>query len=358
MSDMGAVRLSKRLVPPLSGLDAALETIRRSASSQRGVGGRFERLMCRVLLEHPGEFRGRFTQVVPWGEWEGRDGPDSGIDLIATDTDGDRWAIQTKCYRDARAPEAGVDSFLAKANTARFQRRMFISTSRASPPVTQPGAKKLKGAGCRVLYHGDLAQWPVPWTELAADPDRTPIPGVLYEPHPYQQDAIDAVIAGFDAGAGRGQMILPCGTGKSVVALWIAEQTVPADGTVLYLVPSISLLGQTMREWASQRRTVQTYVGVCSDRTAGKRGGAESSDLTELSIPVTTDPDRIAQALTNPTPRRGDHGGVLHISVAGPGRHGAAAVRNSVRSGRMRRSAPHHRSRNRHERCQPVQPRA
>ncbi len=39
MSDMGAVRLSKRLVPPLSGLDAALETIRRSASSQRGVGG-------------------------------------------------------------------------------------------------------------------------------------------------------------------------------------------------------------------------------------------------------------------------------------------------------------------------------
>ena len=65
MSDIGAVRLSKRLVPPLSGLDAALETIRRSASSQRGVGGRFERLMCRVLLEHPGEFRGRFTRVVP-----------------------------------------------------------------------------------------------------------------------------------------------------------------------------------------------------------------------------------------------------------------------------------------------------
>ena len=301
MSDMGAVRLSKRLVPPLSGLDAALETIRRSASSQRGVGGRFERLMCRVLLEHPGEFRGRFTRVVAWGEWEGRDGPDSGIDLIATDVDGDRWAIQAKCYRDARASEAGVDSFLAKANTARFQRRMFISTSRASPPVTRAGAKKLKGAGCRVLYHGDLAQWPVPWTELAADPDRAPIPGVLYEPHPYQQDAIDAVVAGFDAGAGRGQMILPCGTGKSVVALWIAEQTVPADGTVLYVVPSISLLGQTMREWASQRRTVQTYVGVCSDRTAGKRGGAESSDLTELSIPVTTDPDRIAQALTNPT---------------------------------------------------------
>ena len=257
--------------------------------------------MCRVLLDHPGEFHGRFTQVELWDESEERDGPDAGIDLIATDVDGDRWAIQTKCYRDARAPEKGVDSFLAKANTARFQHRMFISTSRASPPVTRPGLRKLRQAGCRVLYHGDLAQWPVPWTELAADPDRAPIPRVLYEPHPYQQDAIDDVVASYDAGAARGQLILPCGTGKSVVALWIAERVVPEGGTVLYVVPSISLLGQTMREWASQRRSGQRYVGVCSDRTAGKRGGNESANLTELSIPVTTDPDRISEVLTSPT---------------------------------------------------------
>ncbi len=59
-------------------------------------------------------------------------GAGSGIDLIATDTDGDRWAIQTKCYRDARAPEADVDSFLAKANTARFQHRMFSPATRCS----------------------------------------------------------------------------------------------------------------------------------------------------------------------------------------------------------------------------------
>ncbi|MYD04487.1 MAG: DEAD/DEAH box helicase [Acidimicrobiia bacterium] len=304
MSRIGPVDRSNRLIVPLSELDAALETIRSSATSKLELGKRFERLMCRVLLEHPGEFRDRFTQVVPWDGWEGRDGPDKGIDLVATDVDGDRWAIQTKCYRDARAPESKVDSFLAEANTASFQRRLFISTSRASPPVTKNAAKKLKGAGCRVLYHGDLAQWPVPWTDLVGDPE-APIPSILYDPHPYQQDAIDAVEAGFGAGAARGQMLLPCGTGKSVVALWIAEQIVPDNGTVLYVVPSISLLGQTMREWASQRRTVQTYVGVCSDRTAGQRGGSESADLTELSIPVTTDPDRIAEALGADRPAGG-----------------------------------------------------
>ncbi|MCY3538346.1 MAG: DEAD/DEAH box helicase family protein [bacterium] len=304
MSRIGPVDRSNRFIVPLSELDAALETIRSSAASKLELGKRFERLMCRVLLEHPGEFRDRFRQVVPWDEWEGRDGPDKGIDLVATDVDGDRWAIQTKCYRDARAPESKVDSFLAEANTASFQRRLFISTSRASPPVTKNAAKKLKGAGCRVLYHGDLAQWPVPWTDLVGDPE-APIPSILYDPHPYQQDAIDAVEAGFGAGAARGQMLLPCGTGKSVVALWIAEQIVPDGGTVLYVVPSISLLGQTMREWASQRRTVQTYVGVCSDKTAGQRGGSESADLTELSIPVTTDPDRIAEALGADRPAGG-----------------------------------------------------
>ena len=95
MSEIGAVRLFETagpvVVPSLSGLDAALETIRRSASSQRELGGRFERLMCRVLLEHPGEFRGRFPQVVPWGEWEGRDGPDGAVDAC-------------RCRADAEEP--------------------------------------------------------------------------------------------------------------------------------------------------------------------------------------------------------------------------------------------------------------
>lgn len=66
MSEVGVVRLSKRLVPPLSGLDAALETIRGSASSQRELGGRFERLMCRVLLEHPGARSRPWSPLPSW----------------------------------------------------------------------------------------------------------------------------------------------------------------------------------------------------------------------------------------------------------------------------------------------------
>ena len=66
---------------------------------------------------------------------------------------------------------------------------------------------------------------------------------------------------------------MPCGTGKSLMAMWAAEENVGAGGTVLYLVPSIALMGQTMREWARHRGTGHVYVGVCSDKTTGHRSG-------------------------------------------------------------------------------------
>jgi len=96
--------------------------------------------------------------------------------------------------------------------------------------------------------------------------------------------------------------VLPCGTGKSVVALWIAERLAGAGGRVLYLVPSIALMGQTMREWAAQRdpEVPHRYIGVCSDTRAGRND--EDADIAELALPVTTDPERVAEALAGAGP--------------------------------------------------------
>ena len=84
---------------------------------------------------------------------------------------------------------------------------------------------------------------------------------------------------------------------KSVVSLWIAEKMAGAGGRVLYLVPSIALMGQTMREWASQRdlEIPHSYVGICSDTRAGRND--EDADMAELAMPVTTDPEQIAGKL-------------------------------------------------------------
>ena len=115
-----------------------------------------------------------------------------------------------------------------------------------------------------------------------------------YTPHPYQKDAVKQVMAGFQE-HDRGQLILPCGTGKTAVTLWIAEQQVGVGGRVLYLVPSIALMAQTMREWSEQKSLPLRYVGICSDKHAGYNN--EDASLLELDYPVTTDLEKIRAGL-------------------------------------------------------------
>ena len=88
---------------------------------------------------------------------------------------------------------------------------------------------------------------------------------------------------------------MACGTGKTFTALRIAETLAGAGGRVLYLVPSIALFQQSMREWAEQRALTHRYVGICSDTRAGHAD--EDASFLELEIPVTTDPGAISQAL-------------------------------------------------------------
>ena len=88
---------------------------------------------------------------------------------------------------------------------------------------------------------------------------------------------------------------MACGTGKTFAALRIAEAVAGVGGRVLYLVPSISLFQQSMREWATQRAIPHRYIGICSDTRAGHND--EDASLQELEIPVTTDPSMISRAL-------------------------------------------------------------
>ena len=90
---------------------------------------------------------------------------------------------------------------------------------------------------------------------------------------------------------------MACGTGKTFAALRIAEAVAGVGGRVLYLVPSISLFQQSMREWAEQRSVPHRYVGICSDTRAGRND--EDATLQELEITVTTDPAAIGAALRN-----------------------------------------------------------
>ncbi|MFH1329669.1 MAG: DEAD/DEAH box helicase family protein, partial [Actinomycetota bacterium] len=112
-------------------------------------------------------------------------------------------------------------------------------------------------------------------------------------PRPHQQEALAAVVAGFDR-ADRGQLIMACGTGKTLVGLWAAE-ALEATRT-LVLLPSLSLLAQVLGEWTANASEPFPFLPVCSDPTV--RGEDEwVSSTADLGFPVTTDPVEVAAFL-------------------------------------------------------------
>ena len=291
----------------------ALETLRSEAGGPADTGRRFERLMRRAFATHPYEYGPeRFESVWLWSDWPDRKalgyGADIGVDLVARQTPaygGGLCAIQCKNYaEDHKVPTSGVDSFLAASGAAHFSSRILVVTS----DLEKAGWTKVKKASprCEVLGPAHLDSWDAPWRDFLDRPDEFTFDrSKRHKPRSDQRDALDAVAKGYQQ-ASRGRLVMPCGTGKSLVSMWAAEENVGAGGTVLYLVPSIALMGQTMREWARNRSTGHIYVGVCSDKTTGRRAGDGDTarDLAELSMPVTTDRNGIAQALAQPAGKK------------------------------------------------------
>ena len=272
-----------------------------SSSSTVGRGRLFERMVLAALRDHPGEYGpARFEDLWLWGDWPGRHDRrhtgDIGIDLVGrqtTEYGGGLCAVQCKFYSTGRVSTADVDKFLAASDGEEWASRIFVATS----DYTGPAAQKLNGARNTEILTGDkLDSWPLDWRDLVADPDRAEYAPTRYEPRPDQRAAVDAVADGL-AAADRGRLLMPCGTGKSVVALWAAERLSGKAGRVLYLVPSIALMDQTMREWAAQRSMPHRYLGVCSDAKVGRRADDPDVSVSELAMPVTTDAAKIASEL-------------------------------------------------------------
>ena len=146
-----------------------------------------------------------------------------------------------------------------------------------------------------MLRFGDLASRPFDWPDLVRDePEELSFRQEPFSLRAHQSAAFDDVTHGFE-NHDRGKLIMACGTGKTFTALRISEAVAGIGGRVLYLVPSISLFSQSMREWATQRATPHRYIGICSDTRAGRND--EDALVQELEIPVTTDPSAIAKAL-------------------------------------------------------------
>jgi predicted helicase len=290
-----------------------LRMIRETSVTNHERGSRFEKLMRSYLGIDP-TWAEQFSKVWLWADWPGAaaNKQDTGIDLVAQDREtGGFCAIQCKFYEpDHTVSKADIDSFFTASGKGGFTRRMIISTTEKWGPHAEEALEDQQIPVTRVGL-ADIAASPVDW--------RVPAPGVAVEvelslhakkqPRPHQAEALKAVFAGF-ADHDRGRLIMACGTGKTFTSLKIAErvQRERADGgqgqrtRVLFLVPSIALLSQSLREWSYEVTVPMRAFAVCSDTQVGKqRAKGDDRDLAthDLALPATTDPARLIAQMSS-----------------------------------------------------------
>ena len=120
------------------------------------------------------------------------------------------------------------------------------------------------------------------------------------QPREHQLRAMSAAHEYF-ATHDRGKLIMACGTGKTYTALKIAEEMLPDKGLVLFLVPSISLLGQTLNAWCTDAAKPIKGICICSDAKASRKIKKDFDDTqdsaVDLAVPATTNPKSIAKQL-------------------------------------------------------------
>lgn len=285
----------------MSALSNLLTTFRNAAASEREKGTYFEELIA-AYLRHEAIYRDLYSDVWTYAEWatlQGVDGRDVGIDLVAkTAATNEFHAIQCKFYaEDYRIAKGDMDSFFTASGKKPFVHRVIISTTNHWSIHAEEALRDQQPPVSKIDLN-DLENSQIEWARY--QPKTAPVLKVKKELRLHQQQALDAVLPGFDT-ADRGKLIMACGTGKTFTSLKIAEVLAGSGKRVLFLVPSLSLLSQTLTEWTQESTTPLHSFAVCSDSDVGKKRQKDNDSVQtfthELRYPATTEPARLASEM-------------------------------------------------------------
>ncbi len=119
-------------------------------------------------------------------------------------------------------------------------------------------------------------------------------------PLPHQSDAIKDILNTLKD-EDRATALMACGTGKTLVALWVTEQM--GGHNILVLLPSLTLVRQTLHEWLRETQWQHlSYLCVCSDPTvASKELDSIKINQSDLDFAVTTEHSTVKQFLSQNT---------------------------------------------------------
>ena len=282
----------------MTALNKLLTSYRQASQSEREKGNYFEEL-TRTYFRYEATYSDLYSDVWLYADWakeQGIDQRDTGIDLVAkTSGTNEFHAIQCKFYaEDYKLQKSDIDSFFTASGQKPFTHRVIVTTTNnwsehaddalmnQQPPVTKIDLQ-------------DLENSQIDWSKYQTD--KQPEFKQKKKLRSHQLVAVDRVKLGL-VNADRGKMIMACGTGKTFTSLKIAETIAGKGKRVLFLVPSLSLLSQTLTEWTQESDIPLHSFAVCSDSDIGKKRKKDEDIVQtfahELRYPATTDPERLA----------------------------------------------------------------
>ncbi|MFV7454721.1 DEAD/DEAH box helicase [Stenotrophomonas maltophilia] len=315
----------------MTALETLLDTLRQSSMTEREKGTYFEDLIL-AYLRNEASYKDLYRQVWTWAEWaptHGFSAKDDGIDLVAEEVGtGAIHAIQCKFYDpDYRLQKKDIDSFFTASGRKPFAHRVIVSSTDHWSDNAENALIDQQPPVSKITLH-DLEASQIDWAKFQ------PKDAVALKPkkslRPHQESALKAVTAGL-ADADRGKLIMACGTGKTFTSLKIAESLAGKGGRVLFLVPSLSLLQQTLTEWTQESAIPLHSFAVCSDSDVGKKKGRKEDDAVqtlahELRYPATTD----ARALAKSVGARSDD---THMTVVFSTYHSIEVIHDAQQQG-------------------------
>lgn len=293
----------------MSSLRDLLAHYRASAQTEREKGNYFEKLAVDFIKNDPGMAQ-QFEDAWLYSDWaimQNLDGRDTGIDAVAKIRGDDTFcAIQCKFYgENHRIQKSDIDSFFTASGKKHFSLRLIIDTTNVPWSANAEEALNDQQPPAQRITFDRLDSSPIDWSAYLHRHEVKLAPPKEIRPH--QKDALEAVHAGL-AEADRGKLIMACGTGKTFTSLKIAEDMAGPGKMVLFLVPSLALMSQTIREWTIDTAIPMRAFAVCSDAQVGKRrkfdGDVAEIETHDLDYPATTNAAKLAKKAAHPAPDR------------------------------------------------------
>jgi predicted helicase len=288
-----------------------IEKYRLESLTERSKGDKFEQIIKAYFFTDP-KYSDSIEHIWLWDEFPYRSQfgiGDAGIDLVIQMKNSEYWAVQCKCVAEGTyIDKPAVDSFMTissrsfetqRGDIYKFAKRVWVSTTNNwSNNATESLKNQIPSVTRINLY--DLETAPVDWEKLENLVHGVQARTELWDLKPHQQQAVDDAIKYFKRNE-RGKFIMACGTGKTFTTLRLAEKFTQGKGIVLFLVPSISLLSQTLREWTAQAKVPIDPICICSDPKVSKdkkiSDDTTNFSVIDLALPASTNIQEIKKQL-------------------------------------------------------------